>query len=97
VHRHGAFSLALSSLDASRFRNRVHVALRQAWCDRAIDRRRLVSTPASRLRSFGPPAHASDSHTLNRDASAELGHHRFGDVEVRVDVLDVVELLERLE
>src|SRR5581483_9746859 len=29
--------------------------------------------------------------------SAELGHHGLGDVEVRVDVLDVVEILERLD
>jgi hypothetical protein len=37
VHRHRAFPLALSSLDAGRFRNRVHMAMRQARCDRAID------------------------------------------------------------
>jgi hypothetical protein len=32
-----------------------------------------------------------------RSASTDLGENLFGDVEVRVDVLDVVEVLERLD
>ena len=83
MHRHSAFPLALSSLDAGRFRNRVHLAMHQARCDRAIDRRRPVSPRVRGSVPSGPPLTPPGLAHLNRvelkgARRVECGHSATG-------------------
>ena len=72
----------------------------------SIDGSTRIRASVLRLKSRGGAVSAAGPEDVHRSprcggairsASADLGEHLFGDVEVRVDVLDVVEVLERLD